>query len=261
LVTSDLPVHALRFLRQSELIDWDTRVVQTCQLTRDVAHILHAAALIEQDTAITARQARSLGIDSSADIGAFLSAWEREEAEHSRALHYLSENQAYTMPASRLGSIPPRRRLLAKLPAGPLRWLPQTEFVYCALGAAGEYVALVSYTEVQKLIDDAVAVALLREIIRQEGRHLAFFMDAARVRAVNLSTLSGHTARYAFKALWEPVGVPSLGIEAWRDVFAPLLKRESFRKRLTVMDRVIDTIPPLHGLGLMTNFLADQHIL
>jgi hypothetical protein len=159
------------------------------------------------------------------------------------------------MPVSRPASIPLRRRWLARLLAGPLRRLSQTEFVYCALGAAGEYVALASYTEIQKLIDDPTAVALLRQIIRQEGRHLAFFMEAARVRAQNLPTFSGRTARQAFKILWAPVGVPSLGMKAWRDIFAPLLNREGFRGRLMMMDRVIDQIPPLHGLDLMTNFL------
>jgi hypothetical protein len=222
-----------------------------------MCRLLYTVALLEEDTSISAQQARALGIDRSPDMAAFLPVWEQEEAEHARALRFLLPKQTSNFPQPRPKTILFRRRCIARLPASAFHHLPQTELVYCALGAAGEYVTMVSYTELAKTIEQPPVASLVRSITRQEGRHFAFFLAAARVRAEAMSTLNGVLARRVLDSIWEPVGVPSIGLTAWRTIFARLLANEEFRVRVEAMDRVVDTIPHLGGLNLMRNFLRD----
>jgi hypothetical protein len=247
-----------RFLRRSGLVAWDRGALSPCRLDEEFCRLLHVVALLEEDTAISTRQARSLGIDRDSDIAAFLPSWEREEAEHARALRFLLAQQTYCRPPRRSTAIPLRRRAVALVPASPFRRLPQTGLVYSALGAAAEYVTIVTYTEFARSVEQPAVAALLRAIARQEGRHFAFFLAAARVRAEAMSSLHGRLARRALASLWEPVGVPSLGLPAWRRVFARLLERADFRARVQRMDHVVDSIPHLAGLQLMTTFMREE---
>lgn len=249
------PDHVVRFARDAGPIPWDRGALAGCRLDPEVAHILHVAAVLEEDTAISARQGRALGLDRAADIGAFLDPWEREEDEHGRALRFLLSRQPYDPPPPRPSSIPRRRRGLALVPVTALGRTPMTGVVYGALGAAAEYVAIVIYTELVKRVDEPAVVSLLRSIARQEGRHFAFFLAAAGNRAESLSATQGRLARRALTSIWTPVGVASLGEEGWRDTLAPLLADVDVRARVEKMDRVLDSIPHLGGLRLMEAFL------
>lgn len=247
-----------RFLRRSGLVAWDRDALSACRLDEEFCRILHVVALLEEDTAISTRQARSLGIDRAGDLAAFLPSWEREEAEHARALRFLLAPQMYSRPPRRSNAISLRRRAVALVPAAPFRCLPQTGLVFCALGAAAEYVTIVTYTEFARSVEQPAVALLLRAIARQEGRHFAFFLAAARARADVMSSMHGSLARKALASLWEPVGVPSLGLSAWRTVFARLLERADFRARVQRMDQVVDSIPHLGGLQLMSTFMREN---
>lgn len=247
-----------RFHRGSGLIAWDPVALAACRVDADLARILHAAAVLEQDTGITGSQARALGLERPRDLAGFLGVWEAEEAEHARALRFLLTHQAYAVPPERPASIPRRRHRLARVPLGLLGRAPQTPFVFCVLGAAAEYVAIVIYSALARVTDDAAAASLLRAIARQEARHFAFFLAAARVRGDDLSSVGGGIARRALAAVWEPVGVPSLGADAWEAAFGSLLARPDVGGRVAGMDRIVDTIPHLAGLELMAGFLGDR---
>ena len=250
--------HLADFLRHSGAIRWDRDALSTGELDQELCQILHTVAVLEDDTALSACQARSLGIDRARDIAGFLPVWEREEAEHARALRFVLASQIYDLPSTPPKANLVRRRLMALLPTTSLRHFPPTELVYCALGAAGEYATIVSYTELAKTVEQPAIASLLRSITRQEGRHFAFFLAAAQVRAKSMSSLNGALARRLLDTLWQPVGVPSLGLAAWRTIFVRLLADEDFRVRVEGMDRIVDMIPYLGGLNLMGNFLRDH---
>lgn len=125
------------------------------------------------------------------------------------------------------------------------------------MGAAAEYVTIVTYAELARTAAESDVASLLHSITRQEGRHLAFFLAAARARASSMSGRSGLVARRLFNRLWRPPGVPSIGLSAWQSVFAPFLDSEHFRERVQRMDRIVDTIPHLGGMNLMQTFLRN----
>jgi hypothetical protein len=128
------------------------------------------------------------------------------------------------------------------------------------MGAAAEYVTMVTYGELARTAEADVA-SLLQSIARQEGRHFAFFLAAARTRGSSMSERSGLVARRLFTRLWRPPGVPSIGLPAWQSVFAPFLANNHFRDRVQHMDRVVDTIPHLDGMNLMQTFLRNPHLI
>jgi hypothetical protein len=245
-----------RFEREAGPIGWDPAALETCVLAPDVTRVLHVAVVLEEDTAISARQARAFGLDHDADLASFLATWEQEEAEHARALAYLLVHQPHHPPALRPALAPARRRGVAQVPLTAARRLPATGIAFCALGAAAEYVALVVYTELAKRSGSPTAEALLRAIIRQEGRHLAFFRSAAIRRAEQMSDRQGRLARRIVRAVWEPIGIPSLGEDRWHAALGPLVDDPTVRARVERMDRVLDAVPHLGGMDLMARFLS-----
>lgn len=250
------PDRVARFLRDAGPVAWDPAELHRAVLEPVLGRMLHTAADLEEDTGITRAQARALGIDRADDLAAFLPVWADEEAEHARALRALLAGRTYAPPPSRPPDISARRRLLTRLPLAPLRRLPEPAVVACTFGAAAEYVTIIVYRAVADQADDDVVRRLLRDIARQEARHLGFLLAAARARAAVLTPLHARVTRRVVRAMWEPPGVPSLGIEGWRDVFAPLLVRDDLRARVAAVDRMVDSIPHLEGLGLMEGFLA-----
>lgn len=255
-----MSAHAARFTAHSGLLEWDGSALEECVLDQQFSAILHTVALLESDTAISARQARSFGLVRSPDLSVFLDAWEREEAEHARALRHLLRRQSYVAPQLPATRTSLRRRAIAFVPVRACGRLPHAELIFCAMGAAAEYVTIVTYAELARTTTEPAVGSLLRSIARQEGRHFAFFLAAARISASTISDRSGLVARRLFSRLWRPPGVPSIGLSAWQDVFAPFLRSDQFRERVQHVDHVVDTIPHLTGLNLMRRFLQDPRL-
>jgi rubrerythrin len=252
-----LPEHATRFLREAGPVPWNEAACARARVDPQVSRILHVVAQLEADTAITTQHAHTLGIDRGADIAAFLRQWAAEEAEHSRAISLLLQHQTYDPPVPAPPAIERHRRLVARIPRQALGRMRTTGLVYCTLGAAAEYVTVVIYRELVTMIADPAVAALLRAITSQERRHCAFFLTAARERARALSPVEARLTRWVLAEMWAPPGVPSLGLDTWRDAFAPFVEDAALRTRVEEMDRVVDTIPHLAGLHLMQQFLEQ----
>jgi len=253
-----LPEHAARFLRDAGLVHWDEVACAGARVDPQVSRILHVVAQLEADTAITTQHAHTLGIDRADDIAAFLPQWAAEEAEHARAISVLLQHQTYVPPVAAPPAIARHRRLVARVPRQLFGRLRATGLVYCTLGAAAEYVTVVVYRELVAMVDDQAVEALLHEITHQERRHCAFLLTAARERARAISPVEGHLTRWVLAEMWAPPGVPSLGLDAWRDAFGPFIDDAVLRARVQEMDRIVDTIPHLGDLHLMQQFLEQR---
>ena len=252
-----MPAYASRYLAGSGAIVWDRNAAEACRLDATTTATLQVAAILEEDTAISAAHARSFGLDRAPDLDAFLRVWEPEEAEHGRILRALAGATAGTSRDPRPKTIAKRRRRIAAVSIRCLGRASATGLVYCTLGAAAEYLAVISYTALTAQIQDTTAGSLLRAITHQEGRHLAFFLAAARARGTAISPMQARLARRALLRLWEPIGVSSLGSTAWRALNGHWLDNDSFRARAARMDAMVNTIPGLTGLALMGNFLRE----
>lgn len=216
------------------------------------------ATYLEEDTSITLRQGTAFGFDRRADLGVFLPQWGAEEAEHARALHALLQHQQYERPERMVitDASRSRRRTMARLPLHTIGRARGVALLFCTMGAAAEYVATMLYSDLAKRCDDPAVADLLRAIARQEARHLAFFLAGARACGERMSRAHGRASRMALRALWEPIGMPTLGEDLWLALFGEWLHDQRLRARLEKMDRVVDSVPHLDGLRLMGTFLA-----
>lgn len=246
-----------RFQQHAGLITWRDTEFSEVQLASDISRILHVAALLEEDTVITVKHAHTLGLTRAPDIREFLPQWDKEEAEHGHALRCLLANQTYDPPEPTRHTISMRRRVVSKLPAQPLSIFPHTSYLFCVLGAAAEYVATVMYGELAKNSPPVVS-NLLKLIARQEARHFHFFLIAAKQRGQKMSTRNGLIAARLLSKMWTPIGVSTLGLDVWNQIFSAWLNDLEIRRRLVMMDRVLDSVPHLNGLHLMQRFLDEN---
>ena len=98
-----------------------------------------------------------------------------------------------------------------------------------------------------------------REITRPERRHCAFLLTAARERGGAISSVEARLTRWVLEEMWEPPGVPSLGLDhVARPAFAPFIDDTTLRARVAEMDRIVDAIPHLADLHLMQRFLEQR---
>jgi hypothetical protein len=95
---------------------------------------------------------------------------------------------------------------------------------------------------------------LLRRIMRQEGRHIDYYLTRARAE-LEAGPAAQRTTRVALRALWKPVGAGVMPEDDTRHLISTLFGTPEGRIAADRIDRRIDTLPGLHGLGLMDKAL------
>ena len=213
---------------------------------------------IESNVQEEARKARRAGLFRSADLAEFYPLWYAEESEHGRALTFLADS-AGVPPAEvrKRGTKDHLRRAFSPLGMTLCRVLPGSQRGLMAAAAAAEYVTREFYLELARQATAPAVQALFHELARQEGRHLKFFLSAAKQSQLP-DRISLAVVRWLLRGYWRPVGLDRLGQERWLDLFRDFLEKEDFRVRLRRMDSVLDALPGIQGLGLMSRFL-DQN--
>lgn len=248
--------HVARFMRHAGTVAWSPEAVSGCTVEPHLARVLHVAALLEHDTAITVGHARSFGLERSPDLAAFLPQWDVEEREHAVAFESLLAHQQYEAPPPAPASISARRHLIAAVPVGLVGRLRPAPFLFCVLGAAAEYLATAVYAMLARQASDPMVRRLVLDVSRQEARHFAFFLAAAEVRGAAMSRAEGAVARRVLEAVWEPIGVPTLGRDGWWQLFGDWVADPRFRDRMLMVDRIIGEVPHLRGCTPMADFLS-----
>jgi rubrerythrin len=219
-----------------------------------LGNILLSISAVEADSRVAYRKLQAAGLDRRPSIRGFGIAWVAEEAEHSRAIAQLARMLGST------ASIPKERHSfsITAWPAvvGARSFRALVEPVYLVIGAAAEYLALITYKEVAKHIDDLNAAQVLHLIAAQEGRHLRFYRRAAI--AILEDKPHSLLIPMILKHYWEPVGTNVLGAEAWFAAFADLLTNNGYRDRVVRIDEIIQSIPGLSELSLMRPILLKH---
>ncbi len=222
------------------------------------ANVLQGLAEIEDDSRYQARKVRRAGFGDVPGLGDFLVLWQAEESEHGRMLRHV---------AHRLGAEddrPPPHQVWSELrvPTTFLatvaaRVVPDLVGVYGALGAAQEHVACVTY----RYLADQVATDELRSgltaVARQESRHLRFYRGVAEA-VLGPSERAQRLTRTLLARFWRPPGVDVLGEERFAEAFGVLLENEDYRTRTLGLDRLLDQLPGLDDLRLMSTYLESR---
>lgn len=188
------------------------------------------------------------------EVTTFLTLWNYEEFWHGEALAAVLE--AHDQPAGR-GRVAALRQRLPKRDAWrPLAFqlgstfTPHLTAVHMTWGAVNEWTTQAGYARLAKLAAHPTLGELLRRIMKQEGRHIDFYASEARRRLVD-SRAAQRLTRWALRRFWAPVGsgvVPDTEVAfLGRYLFGDAEGRAVAER----IDRRIDRLPGLAGLGLL----------
>jgi hypothetical protein len=189
------------------------------------------------------------------DITTFLTVWSYEEMWHGQAIGRVLAAHDETHGAGRIADL--RRRLGVRDRLSPmLHALGSTlageafPAVHMAWGAVNEWTTQAGYA---RLIDRArhpVLTDLLSRIMRQEGRHIAFYAAEAE-RRLSGSRRARHLCRTALRRLWRPVGAGVMPRSEVAFMVRELFGDDGGRAIAQRIDRRIDGLPGLDGLRLV----------
>lgn len=214
-----------------------------------------ALSEIESDSVCVRRKLSATGADFTAELREFIIIWLAEEAEHGRAIDTVARKYGVTaLPTATKRSNHRSIRTFFTWPAlYGARALPGVCAAYTALGAMQELVALKTYEKIAELTPAPVS-DLLRDIARQEARHMKFYRGCAEV-FLGESRKAQITTRRLLSQLWQPPGTDLLGRGTYEEIFAPVLTQVDFRKELLKVDKMLDRLPGLANMSIMERYL------
>ncbi|MBA3489765.1 MAG: ferritin-like domain-containing protein [Longispora sp.] len=194
------------------------------------------------------------------EVTTFLTMWVFEEYWHGEALARVLEAHGVKTGADHTRAV--RTRL-----GWRDRWAPVQQAlaanligedfvaVHMTWGAINEWSTFAGY---QRLVDKEshpVLTELLGRIMRQETRHVAFYVSQARAR-LERSPRARTLTRFALRKFWGPVGSGVMPDSEVAHLLTYLFASEEGIKLVTQLDEHVDQLPGLEGLNLLRRAFA-----
>lgn len=126
-------------------------------------------------------------------------------------------------------------------------------------GAINEWSTWAGYDRLIALERNPALTAILRKIMRQETRHVAFYATEAR-RRLTASRRAQWITRWALQRFWTPVGSSVMPEDETRFLLGHLLNGPEGDRALAHIDKNIDRLPGLAGLHLVRRKIADYGV-
>ncbi len=242
--------------------DLDFSEFTTNPLEPDVLRCLRYMHDIEYHTVCYLRDLLLTPAHGDPDVTAFLGFWNVEEFWHGEGLAAVLAAHGETAGASRVELL--RRRL---------GWRDKVKPISTALGAAvtgqnylaihmtwgaiNEWTAQAAYGQLGRRAGHPVLSELMKRLMRQEGRHVDFYASQAASR-LSRSTTTQRLVRGALRAFWRPVGAGVLPAEETNHMVRFLFDGDDGREVADRIDRRLDQLPGLAGMGLMRRTLHQR---
>jgi rubrerythrin len=194
-------------------------------------------------------------------VTTFLTMWAYEEYWHGVALGEVL--RAHGEPAEDERLAPMRERLqTAKDKAAPYlsaigSAVLGDDFVavHMTWGAVNEWSTQQGYERLAERAGHPVLTELLGRIAAQESRHIAFYASEARQRLAS-SARARKVTRFALRRLWAPVGTGAVPAAETDFVIRTLFSGTAGLAAADRIDRHVDRLPGLRGLGLLRGAVA-----
>lgn len=241
--------------------DLDLAGVFACRpLSEDVLRCLRYMHDVEFHTVCYLRDLLLTPAHEDPEITAFLSFWVYEEFWHGEAIADVLS--AHGEPAGDLRVRALRGSLGGREQVKPFAMMTASRLLgrdFIALhmtwGAINEWTTQAGYARVIHLADHPTLTALLRRIMRQEGRHIDFYASQAQ-RRLTASRRAQRITRFALRRFWRPVGTGVMPDAESRFIARYLFDRNEGREAARRIDRRIDRLPGLGGLHLLEQATA-----
>ena len=198
------------------------------------------------------------------EITTFLTFWNYEEFWHGEAIGRVLAAHGEAAGAARIE--PMRSAMGWRSSIAPIGWMAfsamTTHFVaiHMTFGVVNEWTTQGGYARLLAIADHPVLTDLLRRIMKQEGRHIDYYRSEAAGR---LAADAGarRIVRFALKRLWSPVGSKVMPKAETRHLVTTLFGDADGAAVAARIDRRIDALPGLDGLGLLAGVLATHGVL
>ncbi|HEX4244989.1 MAG TPA: hypothetical protein VHY77_05435, partial [Acidimicrobiales bacterium] len=193
------------------------------------------------------------------DVTAFLTMWNYEEHWHGEAIAQVLAAHDDPAGSGRVAAL--RQRLPKRDAWRPLTFqlgsmiTPHLTAVHMTWGAVNEWTAQAGYGRLAKIADHPVLSDLLRRIMKQEGRHVDFYVDQAKAR-LSASRGAQRLTRWALGRFWAPVGSSLMPEGEVKFLSRFLFGGSDGLPMVERIDRRVDRLPGLAGLGLMHRVVA-----
>lgn len=197
---------------------------------------------------------------SDPEVTSFLSFWVYEEFWHGEAIASVLAAHGEASGQDRVAMM--RRRLGWAERLRPLGMMAGSalageDFValHMAWGAINEWTTQAGYAQLARLADHPVLRELLKRIMRQEGRHIDFYASQAEKRLA-ASRRARRLTRFALRHLWSPVGSGVMPASETQHLARYLFDDTDGLTAARRIDRRVDRLPGLAGLGLLEGSLG-----
>ena len=190
----------------------------------------------------------------------FLTLWSYEEMWHGEAIGAVLA--AHDEPTGAARIAPMRRRLGLQDRLSPLLHSLGSSLVgedfpalHITWGAINEWTTQAGYARLSNQAGHPVLTELLSRIMRQEGRHVAFYAGEAEVRLAR-SRRAQRMTRWALRRLWRPVGAGVMPAEEVTFVIGTLFGDGDGLAMARRIDQRVDRLAGLAGLHLVEQAVA-----
>lgn len=198
------------------------------------------------------------------EVTTFLTMWNYEEHWHGEALADVLAAHGITTGEDHLRGV--RERQGAKATTGPLKQMLAANLIgedfiatHMTWGAINEWSTHAGYVALTRHEQHPVLTELLRRIIKQETRHVAFYNSQARARLAR-SRKAQVVTRFALKHAWNPVGSGVMPDEEVVFMLSYLMGGPEGRVEAGRIDQKIDSLPGLGGLHLIERALDSRGV-
>lgn len=209
---------------------------------------------VEHHTSCYLRNLLNTRAHADPEISTFLTLWSFEELWHGEALAAVLA--AHGEPAGTTRIRDTRNRLRRRMTVSPLLWMaisaatPHFLAVHMTVGVVNEWTTQAGYARLAARAGHPVLTDLLRRIMRQEGRHIDFYLTGAREHLVDIPAAQRVT-RTVMAHVWRPVGAGVMPAAETAHLVRYLFGDTDGRAMAARIDRRVDRLPGLGDLRLM----------
>jgi len=198
------------------------------------------------------------------DIMAFLGFWVFEEFWHGEAIGAVLDAHGIESGAPRIAKLRQRlgwrervRPVVAALGSAVVG--ARLLAVHMTWGAINEWTTQAGYLRLAQRSGHPVLAELTRRIAKQEGRHIDFYASQAEQRLAG-DRAAQRLVRRALRHVWRPVGSGVMPARETRFVIDHLFGGDDGLVIARRIDRRIDALPGLSGLGLIEGATTGRPI-
>ena len=227
----------------------------------DVLRCLRYMHDVEHHTMCYLRDVLVTRAHSNPEITDFLACWAYEELWHGEALGAVlaahdepSGSERVAPMRHGLGRRDRLRPLLFTVASAMTRHLVAVQMSW---GAVNEWTTQPGYARLRARADHPELSELLGRIMKQEGRHIDFYVHQARAR-LSTSAAARRLTRRALGTWWTPVGAGVMPAEEVSFVSSFLFSGQEGRAAAERVDRQIDRLPGLEDLRLLRGSVAAE---